>query len=114
MPDHSILSANVVVRHTFETHSPRSNDKVLENSQVHVLNERMHLKHKCKNMPSTFMNNDETLMEVNRMIDYLEMHEVCQENLILFTKKFVKYITTKWMRNLNTLIIVILNKRVVP
>ena len=43
MPDHSILSANVIVRHTVETHSPGSNDKVLENSQVHVLNERMHL-----------------------------------------------------------------------
>ena len=81
MPEHSILSANVIVRHTVETQSPGSNDKVLENSQVHVLNERMHLKHKCNNMPSNFMNNDETLMEVNRMIDYLEMHEVCQENI---------------------------------
>ena len=81
MPDHSILSANVIVRHTVETHSPGSNDKILENSQVHVLNERMHLKHKCKNMPSNFMHYDETLMEVNRMIDYLEMHEVCQENI---------------------------------
>ena len=32
-------------------------------------------------MPNNFMNNDETFMEVNRMIDYLEMYEVCQENI---------------------------------
>ena len=38
MPDHSILKANVIVRHTVETHSLGSNDKILENSQVHVLN----------------------------------------------------------------------------
>ena len=90
MPDHSILSANVIVRHAEETHSPKSNDKSLENSQV--LNERMHLKHKCENLPSNFMNNDEILTEVNRIIDYLEMHEVCQENIDNLLKKFVLYI----------------------